>query len=72
MKKITDQFWNIGIQQFIFTKKDETASSSSMYAMIQQYNIGAAFITNGQSVPEDLQLAHKDLVVTELLEELKQ
>lgn len=72
MKKITDQFWKVGIQQFIFTKKDETASSSSMYAMIQQYDIGAAFITNGQSVPEDLQVAHKDLVVTELLEELKQ
>lgn len=72
MKKITDQFWKVGIQQFIFTKKDETASSSSMYAMIQQYNIGAAFITNGQSVPEDLQVANKDLVVTELLEELKQ
>jgi flagellar biosynthesis protein FlhF len=71
MKKITDQFWKVGIQQFIFTKKDETASSSSMYAMIQQYNIGAAFITNGQSVPEDLQVANKDLVVTELIEELK-
>jgi flagellar biosynthesis GTPase FlhF len=42
-----------------------------MYAMIQQYNIGAAFITNGQSVPEDLQVANKDLVVTELIEELK-
>jgi flagellar biosynthesis protein FlhF len=72
MKKITNQFWKVGIQQFIFTKKDETASLSSMYAMIQQFNIGAAFITNGQSVPEDLQMANKDLVVTELLEELKQ
>ncbi|MGM0835548.1 MAG: flagellar biosynthesis protein FlhF [Bacillota bacterium] len=72
MKKITDQFSKVGIQQFIFTKRDETASSSSMYAMIHQYNIGAAFITNGQSVPEDLQVAYKDLVVSELLEELKQ
>lgn len=72
MKKITDQFSKVGFQQFIFTKRDETASSSSMYAMIHQYNIGAAFITNGQSVPEDLQVAYKDLVVSELLEELKQ
>ncbi|MBM7619005.1 flagellar biosynthesis protein FlhF [Bacillus tianshenii] len=71
MKKITDQFWKVGIQQFIFTKKDETAESSSMYAMIEHYKIGAAFITNGQSVPEDLQVADKDLVITDLIEEIK-
>ena len=72
MKKITDQFWKIGIRQFIFTKKDETASTSSMYEMIQQYKTGAAFITNGQSVPEDLQVATKNLVVSELLQEMQQ
>nr|WP_169865006.1 flagellar biosynthesis protein FlhF [Sutcliffiella halmapala] len=71
MKKITDQFWNIGIQKFLFTKKDETSSSSSMYSLIYQYKKAASYITNGQSVPEDMLNASKEMVVEDLLEELK-
>lgn len=70
MKKITDQFWDIGIKRFLFTKQDETMSSSTMYSLIYQYKKGAGFITNGQSVPEDMQHASKELVVEDLLEEI--
>jgi flagellar biosynthesis protein FlhF len=70
MKKITDQFWKIGIHQFLFTKKDETTSSAAMFSLIHHYQKGATFITNGQSVPEDMHPATKEIIVEELLEEM--
>jgi flagellar biosynthesis protein FlhF len=72
MKKITEQFWNIGIHQFIFTKKDETTSVSSMFSLITDYKKGAAFVTIGQNVPEDLLLFSKELMAEAVVEELNQ
>lgn len=54
MKKITEQFWSVGIHQFIFTKKDETTSCGAMYNLSRSYKKGTAFVTDGQNVPEDL------------------
>ncbi|WP_223700218.1 flagellar biosynthesis protein FlhF [Sutcliffiella deserti] len=71
MKIITEQFWEVGIQQFLFTKKDETTSVSSMYSLIHHYQKGASYLTNGQSVPEDLIAATKETVVDYLIEEIK-
>lgn len=70
MKKIADQFWNVGIHQFIFTKKDETTSISSMYELSKSYQIGAAFVTDGQNVPEDLIPFTKELMVRSIMEEI--
>lgn len=70
MKKIADQFWNVGIHQFIFTKKDETTSISSMYEISRSYQKGAAFITDGQNVPEDLIPCTKELMVRSIIEEI--
>ena len=55
MKKIANQFSHINFNQFIFTKLDETSSYGSILAMIEEFQKGIAFITNGQSVPEDIQ-----------------
>ncbi|MGD6871572.1 flagellar biosynthesis protein FlhF [Sutcliffiella horikoshii] len=70
MKKITDQFWNVGIHQFIFTKKDETTSIGSMYEISRTYQKGAAFVTDGQNVPEDLIPFTKELMVRTIMEEI--
>ncbi|NMH74903.1 flagellar biosynthesis protein FlhF [Bacillus sp. RO2] len=72
MKKITDQFWNVGIHQFIFTKKDETTSVSSMYEISRVYKKGAAFVTDGQNVPEDLIPFTKELMVRSIMEEIQE
>ncbi|NLP50544.1 flagellar biosynthesis protein FlhF [Bacillus sp. RO1] len=72
MKKITDQFWNVGIHQFIFTKKDETTSISSMYEISRVYKKGAAFVTDGQNVPEDLIPFTKELMVRSIMEEIQE
>ena len=55
MKRIATQFAHVDFEQFIFTKLDETTSYGSMLAMIDEFQKSVAFITNGQSVPEDIQ-----------------
>ncbi|WP_172971005.1 flagellar biosynthesis protein FlhF [Bacillus sp. THAF10] len=71
MKKITEQFWDIGIDQFIFTKMDETTGPSALFEMTRHYKKGTAFVTNGQNVPEDLLEMTKDKMVDCVIEELK-
>jgi flagellar biosynthesis protein FlhF len=54
MEDIFTQFSSINIDKFIFTKADETSSYGSMYNMINKYNKGVAYMTNGQNVPDDM------------------
>lgn len=72
MKKITDQFWSVGLHQFIFTKKDETTSCSAMFGLTRLYKKGTAFVTNGQNVPEDLIPFTKELLASTVIEEIKE
>ncbi|NGP44109.1 flagellar biosynthesis protein FlhF [Bacillaceae bacterium SIJ1] len=54
MKKIYGNFHNIPIHKFIFTKKDETSCYGSMFNMMIDHQLGAAYVTHGQDVPEDI------------------
>lgn len=54
MEEVYMQFADFPINQFIFTKIDETSNIGSMYNMIDKYKKGAAYITNGQNVPDDI------------------
>ncbi|MCG8395219.1 flagellar biosynthesis protein FlhF [Bacillus atrophaeus] len=55
MKDIVKRFSSVPVNQFIFTKADETASLGSVFHILAESKIGAGFITNGQNVPEDIQ-----------------
>lgn len=67
MEEIYQQFTQIDINQLIFTKIDETFNYGSMYNMIEKYRIGAAYITNGQNVPDDRIAASAEKVVNLVL-----
>ncbi len=54
MEDIFTQFSSIEIDKFIFTKADETSTYGAMYNMINKYNKGVAYMTNGQNVPDDM------------------
>ena len=54
MEDIYEQFSIIDIDKFIFTKADETSAYGAMYNLIRKYSRGAAYITNGQNVPDDM------------------
>ena len=57
METITEQFGEIPIEKFIFTKIDETNTIGTMFNLMIKYNKGLAYYTNGQEVPEDIEEA---------------
>jgi flagellar biosynthesis protein FlhF len=67
MEEIYKQFSLIFIDKFIFTKADETATFGAMYNMIHQTKKAAAYITNGQNVPDDFIAATPENVVSRII-----
>ena len=63
MEAIIQQFSEIPIGKYIFTKIDETNSIGTMYNLMIKYNKGLAYYTNGQEVPEDIEVADLEAVL---------
>ena len=57
MKEVIAQFKDIPIDQMIFTKKDETSRIGNAVNMALSEQMGVAYITNGQNVPDDIEEA---------------
>ena len=68
MEEVYSRFAGIPVKQFIFTKMDETSNIGPMYNMIAKYQKGVAYITNGQSVPDDIMTASAEGIVKSILE----
>ncbi|MGC8229774.1 flagellar biosynthesis protein FlhF [Pseudobacillus badius] len=51
---VIDRFSTVPIEQFIFTKMDETTSCGAIINVMCRYGKGVAYLTNGQNVPDDL------------------
>ncbi|MCF6410585.1 flagellar biosynthesis protein FlhF [Pseudalkalibacillus salsuginis] len=54
MKRIVDQFKNIPIKKYIFTKRDETETFGDVLNLIYETAHGVAYLTIGQNVPDDI------------------
>ncbi|QED47559.1 flagellar biosynthesis protein FlhF [Cytobacillus dafuensis] len=67
MEDIFDQFSIIEIDKFIFTKADETSSYGAMYNLINKYNKGVAYMTNGQNVPDDMIAAQPSIIAKTII-----
>ncbi|OIJ17852.1 flagellar biosynthesis protein FlhF [Anaerobacillus alkalidiazotrophicus] len=68
MVTIFEQFSKININKIVFTKKDETFSRGAMINLIHENNVGVSYITNGQSVPDDIVEASAKEIVNSILE----
>ena len=55
LEAVIDQFVELPIEKFIFTKIDETNSIGTIFNLMIKYNKGLAYYTNGQEVPEDIE-----------------
>ncbi|MBZ4682581.1 MAG: flagellar biosynthesis protein FlhF [Fusobacteriaceae bacterium] len=55
-----EKFKYIGFSSIIFTKIDETSSVGSILTIMKKYNIPISFITTGQTVPDDIEIATKE------------
>ena len=69
MRSIVEQFLEFPISQFIFTKLDETESIGPVFNLLMDYQMGIAYFTDGQEVPEDLEEATVEKLLTHLLED---
>lgn len=67
MKTVVEKFTSFPIEKFIFTKVDETSSIGPIFNIMRQYDIGAAYFTDGQEVPEDLTEATLQKLIDQLL-----
>lgn len=54
LTEIYDQFYHIPIKEVIFTKIDETRQYGTMLNIAINKQVGIAYVTNGQDVPDDL------------------
>ncbi|MFJ7730420.1 flagellar biosynthesis protein FlhF [Lysinibacillus sp. NPDC097231] len=63
MVNIVEQFKQLPIEKFIFTKIDETNSIGTLINLMIKYNKGLAYYTNGQEVPEDIEEADLEAVL---------
>lgn len=52
-----NQFESIPLKQLIFTKSDETSSYGALLNLVSQQKIGVGYLSNGQNVPDDINLA---------------
>lgn len=69
MNDIYKQFSKIKIDKLIFTKADETANYGAIINMINNYNIGVAYLTNGQDVPDDILAASPNVIINTIFGE---
>ena len=67
MKAILDQFAGTKVQKIIFTKMDETSSYGSILNIAKEYPYALAYVTTGQSVPEDIMQLDAQMVAAGIL-----
>jgi flagellar biosynthesis protein FlhF len=67
MEEILQQFSTITIDKLIFTKSDETSTYGAMFNIIDFGQKAAAYITNGQNVPEDMVVASPENIVNRII-----
>lgn len=67
MEEIYKQFSLISIDRLIFTKMDETSVHGSILNMVTKFSTGAAYLTNGQDVPDDLIEASPEVITKTIL-----
>ena len=59
MNKAADNFRCLKYQSYIFTKRDETQKCGIILNQIMEQSLPVSYITTGQNVPEDIELAEK-------------
>lgn len=60
LRDILDRFAPLAIEKLIFTKTDETNSGGSLYNFLTHSGKPLAYVTNGQHIPSDIEVAEKD------------
>lgn len=67
LEYITEQYEILDYQHIIATKLDETLSYGAILSMLYKTQRPLSFITNGQNVPQDFEIANIDKMIAETI-----
>ena len=65
---IIKRYKHLNINRLLFTKLDETKHLGNVFNTVKKYAIPVSYLTIGQSVPDDIELAQSGRFVQRLLE----
>lgn len=66
-----EKFEHIGFDSIIITKIDETSNFSSLLSILKKYSYPFYYITNGQSVPDDIEICTEDMLTEIFMKGIK-
>lgn len=66
-----EKFEKIGFDSIIITKLDETSRASSLLSIIKKYNYPIYYVTNGQSVPDDIEICTEEILTNIFIKGIK-
>ena len=64
---IFEQFKKVKIDKLLFTKYDETSTYGSIFNVLSNFPYQTSFITNGQNVPDDIEIFNEEKMAKALL-----
>ncbi len=64
---IFEQFKKVKIDKLLFTKYDETSTYGSILNVLSKFPYQTSFITNGQNVPDDIEIFNEEKMAKALL-----
>ena len=67
MNEVTRKFGSMPIDSIIFTKLDESATYGSLFNHAIRFKKPLSYLSVGQKIPEDIELASKERLVDLLL-----
>jgi flagellar biosynthesis GTPase FlhF len=70
LRNTVDRFAPFNPVKLIFTRLDETSSTATVISEAERTQRPVSFLCNGQSVPEDILPASKDLLISSLVRQL--
>ncbi len=71
LKSTYDSFSQLGIDTMMFTKLDETRGFGNIFSLVYETKKPISYFSVGQEVPEDLEVATPDALVSYLLDGFK-
>lgn len=64
---IVDAYLPLRFDSFLFTKRDETDAPGLIYDMVTKYRRPLSYLTTGQAVPDDLEVASPETIIRAIL-----
>lgn len=71
IKAVVESFRHVPIQKVIFTKIDETRSYGAIVNLVLERGLSLSYFATGQNVPDDIEQASSERVVSMLLGDIK-